>query len=149
MEQAGEGIGSGSVDFGVDPVTEGKLYVTACMQNKLPLQDSIVVSSQVGMTSDGGRLTIDEWDMRIVSNPVSDRAEIVYSLANAGHSRIGIYDVSGRLVSLLANGPNRVGRHAILWNRQDRRGVRVAPGVYFCRMEAAGYQATREMLVVN
>ncbi|MGD1049309.1 MAG: FlgD immunoglobulin-like domain containing protein, partial [Candidatus Krumholzibacteriaceae bacterium] len=66
-----------------------------------------------------------------------------------GNVTIQIYDVSGRLVTTLLNARVAVGRHTVEWNGKNANGSLVPSGIYFYRMQTAGYEATRKMILVR
>ena len=49
--------------------------------------------------------------------------------------------------SWTANSPT--GRKTTVWNGRDQHGLSVASGVYFYRMEAPGFAATRKMVLLK
>jgi hypothetical protein len=63
--------------------------------------------------------------------------------------RIELFDVAGRHVRRLADGPAAPGRQVIVWDRRDERGYSVGLGIYLCRMDAPGYTETRKLVVTN
>jgi FlgD Ig-like domain len=68
-------------------------------------------------------------------NPFNPETTIPFSLAAPGRVVIRIYDISGRLVRTLVDGPERAGWHAARWNGQTDAGSSSASGVYFYRIE--------------
>jgi C1A family cysteine protease len=82
-------------------------------------------------------------------NPFNPRAEISFALPEAGAVNLSVYDVRGRLVTVLAEGEHEAGPHALTWYGRDARGNDVASGVYFLRLEADGTVATRKMVLVR
>ena len=58
--------------------------------------------------------------------------------------RVAVYDVLGREVATLVNGPLVPGRHTVLF-----KGEAAASGVYFCRFTAGEYAASTRMLLVR
>ena len=71
-------------------------------------------------------------------NPFDRTVRISYSLPRAGAVRLGIYDMSGRLVRSLVNGHGHAGGHRVVWDGCDDAGRRAAGGLYLCRLEAHG-----------
>ena len=71
-------------------------------------------------------------------NPFREAATIAYNLPAAGHVTVGVYDVAGRLVRQVVDGPIEAGPHAVQWDGRDGSGRPVASGVYFCRIDAGG-----------
>jgi flagellar hook assembly protein FlgD len=60
-----------------------------------------------------------------------------------------VYDASGARVATLVDARLPAGRHRARWNGADGRGARVASGVYFCRLEAAGEERTRKLVLLK
>jgi hypothetical protein len=82
-------------------------------------------------------------------NPIAEQTVIRYDLAAPAQARIEVYDARGRLVRELMAARREPGRYQLTWNRRDSREQRVAPGVYFCRMQAGGFQSTLKLLLVK
>jgi hypothetical protein len=82
-------------------------------------------------------------------NPFRDAAMISYSAAQAAQVSIDIYDVNGRLVQTVYNGQAEAGTHQVTWDGTDTSGLKVARGVYFCRMNAGAFSATEKMVMLQ
>jgi hypothetical protein len=78
-------------------------------------------------------------------NPATGPARIEYLLPQAGHVRISVYDVRGRLVARPVDAQKDAGRHAEVWNAEGTNG-RVASGIYFVRMEVGAWTATQRLV---
>jgi flagellar hook assembly protein FlgD len=70
-------------------------------------------------------------------------------VASAGEVRLRIYDVAGRFVHTLVDGPVAAGEHALSWDGRGPGGARVASGIYFLRLEAPGYLEVRQIAVLR
>lgn len=57
-----------------------------------------------------------------------------------------VYDLSGRVVRKLVDGPLAAGRHRVSWDGRDQRGSRVASGMYFLRALTEGRSTTRRII---
>ena len=79
-------------------------------------------------------------------NPFRARTALRFALPRPAHARVRVFDVSGRLVSTLVDERLEAGRHESVWDGHDQAGNRVASGVYFVRMQAEGYGATRKVV---
>lgn len=82
-------------------------------------------------------------------NPFRPETTIRYALPQAGDVSLVVYDVQGRVVRTLDRGTKESGRYNVRWNGLDNQGARVAAGVYFYRLEAAGQVLTRKMTVLK
>lgn len=82
-------------------------------------------------------------------NPFAGTTRIGYSTATAGDVRVRIHDVQGRVVRRLQEGFRAAGTHHATWDGRDGRGVAAPAGVYFVRLETAGFQAERKLLLVR
>jgi hypothetical protein len=69
-------------------------------------------------------------------NPFSQSTELSFSLAQRRDVKLSVFDITGRLVQVLAEGPASTGVTSVRWDARDTSGSRVAPGVYFFRLES-------------
>jgi len=82
-------------------------------------------------------------------NPFNPATTIAFALPRDSQVRLRIYDVAGRLVASLVDGPLTAGNHAVTWRGEDRQGRRVASGTYYYRLEAGDFTATEKMVLVK
>lgn len=82
-------------------------------------------------------------------NPFNPFTRITYSVPAGGHVRLAVYDVTGRLVETLVEGPRLAGTHTVIWDAKDDRGREVASGVYFLRLFHAGQVRTRKLVLLR
>ena len=82
-------------------------------------------------------------------NPFNPVTEIKFSLEQSGPVTLSVFDAQGRLVRELSSGNYAAGEHRVTWNGQDEQGRVVASGVYLYRLEAAGEQLSRRMLLIK
>jgi plastocyanin len=96
----------------------------------------IVVSQATGINDPGssGQLP-DKLELSSYPNPFNASTEIVFNLPQAEHVNLNIYDITGRLLTNLADQQMPAGIARIIWNGTDSRGNHAASGVYFIRME--------------
>ncbi len=67
-------------------------------------------------------------------NPFTGETRLSLALPGPQGVRLGIYDVGGRLVRLLHDGPLPAGNHRFRWSGEDQSGAAVPGGIYFVRM---------------
>jgi hypothetical protein len=83
---------------------------------------------------------------RNAPNPFKQSTSISYSLANAGQVRLGVYTLTGRLVTELVNESVASGHHTATWDGRDRYGKDVAAGVYYFILEAGDAKQVGKMI---
>ena len=89
------------------------------------------------------------FSMRMVSgNPNGTGASVAFDLPRAERVRIKLYDVSGRLVSTLADGPFTSGHHLTHWTGRTDEG-QAPSGMYFLRFESPGHAITRRFVLIR
>ncbi|MBD3371872.1 MAG: T9SS type A sorting domain-containing protein, partial [Candidatus Coatesbacteria bacterium] len=65
-----------------------------------------------------------------------------FNLPNATEIELAVYDLAGRRVALLADGPLSAGRHELVWKADG------APaGVYLVRLNTPGASLTRRVVL--
>lgn len=82
-------------------------------------------------------------------NPATRATSIGFEIPVTTRVSLSVYDVSGRLVRSLADREFDRGSHALAWDRTDALGRPVAAGVYYYRMLAVGFTATRSVVVTR
>ena len=83
-------------------------------------------------------------------NPFSGTTRIAFGVDALGAAvRIGVYDLSGRIVRPLVAGFVAGGRHETSWDGTDAAGTRVRPGVYFIRATIGTHAFGSQVLFVK
>jgi uncharacterized repeat protein (TIGR01451 family) len=85
-------------------------------------------------------------------NPFRNETQIHFSLPVQCHVKLGVFDIAGRQVASVVDGPVPAGRHELTWQSRNSNGAQVAAGVYFVRMQATalsgGSQFTMKRSIV-
>lgn len=74
---------------------------------------------------------------------------IPFTIGASTTVRIVITDLLGRVVRVLVEGVRAPGAHAAVWDAMDEGGRPVAPGIYFVRMTAPGFNAMRKLVIAH
>jgi len=77
-------------------------------------------------------------------NPFNPATTISYSIAKPGVVRIELYNALGQKVRTLVNEYKPAGQHAVQLNASD-----LASGVYFYRIQAGDFTATKKMVLMK
>jgi hypothetical protein len=97
----------------------------------------------------------DQWNSAPISlgantpNPFGPRTDITFSLGGKTEIELAVFDVQGRLVRVLASGPQEPGAHRVTWDGRDASGRELGSGVYFYRLKGAEGSQARKMLLVR
>ena len=79
-------------------------------------------------------------------NPFASMATLRFAVSGEMEIDLAVYDVTGRRVALLEEGPAGPGDHVVTWHGRDDRGVRVSPGIYIVRLAAAGSVVSKKIV---
>lgn len=82
-------------------------------------------------------------------NPFSESTTFVFHLPAAQEVRLMVYDVLGRVVTKLVDGPYAAGVHHVTWDGRDASDRRVASNVYLVRLQAGRFVQVRTIVVVR
>jgi flagellar hook assembly protein FlgD len=82
-------------------------------------------------------------------NPFAGSTTLRFYLAETRQVSIGIYDVTGRLVTMLVDSPLSAGVHEARWNGMGADKRPAAPGVYFLRMHTGGSSRTQKTILMR
>ncbi len=80
-------------------------------------------------------------------NPFNPATTVRFSLAEARHATLKIYDVKGRLVRTLVDETLDAGVHERSWNGRTSQGGLATSGVYFARLQAGEHQERHKMVM--
>jgi hypothetical protein len=84
---------------------------------------------------------------RCFPNPFARETQVRFGLPSGGSARLRVYDVQGRQVTTLVNGPQSAGWHSVIWNGRGLDGARARAGVYFLRLESGGLARARRIVL--
>jgi hypothetical protein len=73
---------------------------------------------------------------------------LAFALPSAAVTRLALYDVRGRLVRTLVDGPRPAGPAFVDWDGRDESGRAATAGIYFARLDATGLGVRTTRLVV-
>jgi hypothetical protein len=84
-----------------------------------------------------------------VPNPFGASTRIDFVLLREDVVNLSVYDVAGRRVTTLLDGPVRSGPHSLTWDGIQKDGSPAAAGVYQCVLETSTGRTARSMLRVR
>jgi len=82
-------------------------------------------------------------------NPFNPSTTISFSLKEAGHVSVNIYNMRGQLVKTLVNAELDRNFHEFVWDGRDNSGKTTTSGVYFYKMKAQNYNSTKKMILMK
>jgi hypothetical protein len=82
-------------------------------------------------------------------NPFNSETRVQYGLPKKMDIRIVVYDVLGRRVQILHDGPQAAGYHQAVWDGRSSRGMQVASGVYVIQIAGQEKTLSRKMLLIK
>ncbi len=82
-------------------------------------------------------------------NPFNPRTTISFSLAQAGPTKLFIFDVAGRKVRTLVDGDKEAGFHSLIWDGLDDSGRPVASGLFWSQLSVEDFSSNRKMVVLK
>ena len=82
-------------------------------------------------------------------NPASVVATIRFGVEQRSDTRLGVYDVAGRRVRMLAEGSMDAGVYSLTWDGRDDASRRVAAGVYIAKLETGGQRLTQKLVLTK
>lgn len=78
------------------------------------------------------------------ANPAGSLSRIAYAVPTPAHVTIRLFDITGREVRTLVAGRVEPGNH-----ETDLGAAGLNGGIYFCRMEAGAFSATRKLVLLR
>ncbi len=72
-----------------------------------------------------------------------------FALPSASHGRLALYDVTGRLVRVVADREFEAGRYVMAFDGRDSHGATLRPGLYLARFTGDGRTVSRRFVVTQ
>jgi len=82
-------------------------------------------------------------------NPFNPETEIRYAVPERAFVRLEVFNLLGQKVANLVDGSHAAGEYSVRWNGSDDRGVSLASGIYFYRLQAGEFSDTRKMIFLK
>ncbi len=140
-----------------EPVAYGRRRVTLHVSDGSPLSPDNSYSWRVDVP--GGCTGVEEHEsdaegqalaiLHAAHDASGDRVNLTVALPRTGDATLSIYNVAGRLVRSMRLGQLDGGEHEIAWDMRSSDGRPVSSGVYLCRFEVDGAEASRKVTIVR
>ena len=82
-------------------------------------------------------------------NPFNPRTTISFTLPEADHARMVVYNMSGQMVRNLVDTELSAGVHSVVWDGRDNLGIPVSSGIYVTRFISGKNAVTHRMTLVK
>jgi hypothetical protein len=83
-------------------------------------------------------------------NPFRGTATIRFTLAAAQRVTVEVFDIAGREVRTLLDGPGAPGENTLVWDGADNTGRPLGRGLFWAQMRTAGgYRSSRRLVVLR
>ncbi len=82
-------------------------------------------------------------------NPFNPETQIAFSLPISSNVKIEIYNILGQRVITLTDKRFDAGAHTVSWSSQDESGSIVASGMYFAKMTAGDFSASKKLVILK
>lgn len=114
--------------------------------------NNAIRSMRVGIPVSSSRESVGSGFKNVLSqaqpNPFNQVTNIAYSIKEAGPVVIEVHNVAGKVVQTLTDTELEAGATGyVVWDGSNDRGEKCASGMYFCRMNASGFTATKTMVM--
>ncbi|NOZ62135.1 MAG: T9SS type A sorting domain-containing protein [Calditrichaeota bacterium] len=92
-----------------------------------------------------------ESDLKVTNypNPFNPETQISYTLSNAEHVSLKIYNMQGQLIRTLIDETQSAGSHSVKWDGTNDAGEKVVSGVYLYKLQAGTDSFSRKMMLMK
>lgn len=112
--------------------------------------DLYAVGFDIGSVSGTERLPgLPAEHLRAAPNPFNPRVQISFVTEREGMATVKVFDLRGRHVSSLHEGPVGPGTHEVSWSGRDRAGLEVPSGTYLVQLVTIRGSAVRKVSLIR
>jgi enterochelin esterase family protein len=115
------------------------------------------VDNALEMFFPGNSLAIDPSEQMISQfslspnypNPFNSGTTIHYELYRSAEIKLAVYDIQGRLIRLLGQGPENPGNHFLRWDGKNDNQQPIASGIYLLVIDVGNSRLSRKMVLLQ
>ncbi|HUV29731.1 MAG TPA: T9SS type A sorting domain-containing protein [Acidobacteriota bacterium] len=135
--------GGTMIPAGTTPVIrlDGEYEVTSAL---VADENHHVITPLVNGAARGSAMPADFALEQNYPNPFNPATDIKFSLREASHVRLEVYNIMGQRVATLVDKRLEAGSHVVTWDASD-----AASGVYLYRLQAGDFTHTRKMTLLK
>jgi hypothetical protein len=152
-------IGNGNETFKIDTkgIGDKEVYLRVVVEENIKGEIAIAnVHSEEGIFAKKGNIKFVELsysDEKVISdyslsqnypNPFNPTTTISYQIPTDGFVTLKVYDVLGKEVATLVNGPKTSGRYNVQFD-----GSSLSSGIYFYKISAGDYTNTKKLILMK
>jgi len=141
--------GWSALALGTFPITCSTMLATDMNPANNTVQDSVTVGVYTGIAEQTGLPKVIALELPL-PDPMRGQATIRFSIPHRAQASVTVRSVTGALVRVLAApqtlAPNT---YSLSWDGRDDHGRRMAPGVYFWRLESGSKTLTRKAIKID
>jgi hypothetical protein len=113
------------------------------------VQDNVIAVKDLNPGQDGPQVP-DKYALgQNFPNPFNPSTTLSYSLKQAGHVTLNIYNILGQNVRTLVDEYQDAANYTKLWDGRDDSGNNVASGVYFYRIRSGDFTDIKKMVLMK
>jgi hypothetical protein len=112
-------------------------------------EDPEVVNGTVALVAAGPSLPTEFGLDQNYPNPFNPTTKLSYALPTNAHVQLTVYNVLGQAVRTLVDEDMAAGTHEVTWNGRNSEGTQVSSGIYFYRINAGNFSATKKMMMLK
>ena len=132
----------------VHPIKRDRLYAGTTDAGILVLDQSLSIGHEEGSSIPIGFSLSQNYP-----NPFNPSTLIEFDVSGSERESVKvtleIYDVRGRLIRILIDELKKPGKYKVFWDGRDNTNNEVRSGIYFCRITAGDFKATRKLILVK
>jgi len=82
-------------------------------------------------------------------NPFNPVTTLRYDLPEDALINVTIYDMMGRRIKILVNGPQSAGYRSVIWDATNDYGKPVSAGIYLYKIQVGEFTQTKKMVLLK
>lgn len=94
-------------------------------------------------------LDITTSSLEIFPNPFRNNTSITFQTNTFVNIAIAIFDINGRIIKKLKNGPTKTNELKVKWDGTDESNTKVNKGIYFCKISSNGFTLIKKLIFTN
>ena len=112
-------------------------------------EKSFVFGTETDVESNTAKVPTESKLYMNYPNPFNPTTMIKFDISKAGHVKLAVYSIEGRLIRTLVDKNFNPGKFSINWDGRDVSGQQVPSGTYFYRLVTDKYDDVKKAILIK
>lgn len=130
--------------YGIDFGSDNSVYVVGGSTSGAGGGTGRILQPLTGITGNNNLIPAENWLGNNYPNPFNPETVIKYGIADAGIYSLTVYDITGKIISVLDKSYKNPGEYSVNFQNSG-----LPSGIYFYKLESSNFSVSKRMILIK